>query len=60
MNKENPKVIDEIIIELKDKNGNPKKVFSEFKIFRILRQFGIRFPKIPFIVGKWDYKLILD
>lgn len=57
---ENTQIIDEMIIEVRDKDGNIKPIFNEYKLFRMLRQFGFSFPKIPYLVGYWDIKLIIN
>lgn len=45
--------------ELRDKKGNLKPIFQENALFTFLMKHGIlspRFPKIPFILGKWTTK----
>ena len=45
-----------------DKNGNSKPIFQENRLFAYLIKKGIlspRFPKIPFILGRWSDKKVV-
>lgn len=57
MNKESLKPLGVVTYELRDKNGNVKKMFQENALFRFLIKANIvspTFTKIPFLLGSWD------
>ena len=47
----------EMVYELKDKDGNPKKIWSENKIGQFLREWLKKDVRIPFLLGKWVYTI---
>ncbi len=53
---------DKLTIQVRDKDGNVKPIFQENSLFRYLISKGIvspRFPKIPYLLGRWQtYKEI--
>lgn len=60
MNSEKFGQIEEVMLELRDKNGNIKLIWNENVVYKFFRmKFNFELPRISFLLGRWKDKLII-